>query len=235
MKNNKALLLPTPGVNDSTKILVSSWRPPEKETHLRKNLNKVHALVSGTQAFKPMMGNRSKLMNFVGKVQRVPVSIRNDLYRQSIGYNGRIFYGDSVHLRVYNVEDLTQSLFSVGQFCDSDLEVASSLKHTCLFRDTRSSHQPKSENTNYGSSSYPSHGTCGPIESPDIKGKKYILVIAGRLFKIHIALQAYLSSKSVRELPQNGVVERRNRNTDGSMHYNDDILESSHGYYGQKL
>ncbi|GKA56808.1 putative ribonuclease H-like domain-containing protein [Tanacetum coccineum] len=42
--------------------------------------------------------------------------------------------GDSVISRVYYVEGLGHNLFSVGQFCDSDLEVAFR-KHTCFVRD----------------------------------------------------------------------------------------------------
>ncbi|GKG41753.1 hypothetical protein Tco_0473504, partial [Tanacetum coccineum] len=36
---------------------------------------------------------------------------------------------------VYYVEGLGHNLFSVGQFCDSDLEVAF-MKHSCYVRDT---------------------------------------------------------------------------------------------------
>ncbi|GJW85978.1 putative ribonuclease H-like domain-containing protein [Tanacetum coccineum] len=43
--------------------------------------------------------------------------------------------GDSVISRVYYVEGLGHNLFSVGQFCDSDLEVAFR-KHSCYVRDT---------------------------------------------------------------------------------------------------
>ncbi|GJS83628.1 hypothetical protein Tco_0750169 [Tanacetum coccineum] len=44
--------------------------------------------------------------------------------------------GDSVISRVYYVEGLGHNLFSVGQFCDSDLEVAFR-KHTCFVRDSK--------------------------------------------------------------------------------------------------
>ncbi|GJW62608.1 retrovirus-related pol polyprotein from transposon TNT 1-94 [Tanacetum coccineum] len=43
--------------------------------------------------------------------------------------------GDSVISRVYYVEGLGHNLFSVGQFCDSDLEVAFR-KHSCYVRNT---------------------------------------------------------------------------------------------------
>ena len=50
-----------------------------------------------------------------------------------MGY-GDYVLGDSVISRVYYVEGLGQNLFSVGQFCDSDLEVAFR-KHTCFVRE----------------------------------------------------------------------------------------------------
>ncbi|GKB43638.1 hypothetical protein Tco_0888580 [Tanacetum coccineum] len=48
---------------------------------------------------------------------------------------GDYVVGDSVISRVYYVEGLGHNLFSVGQFCDSDLEVAFR-KHSCYVRDT---------------------------------------------------------------------------------------------------
>ncbi|GJS95650.1 hypothetical protein Tco_0802618 [Tanacetum coccineum] len=55
-------------------------------------------------------------------------------YKSSFGY-GDYVIGDSVISRVYYVEGLGHNLFSVGQFCDSDLEVAFR-KHSCYVRDT---------------------------------------------------------------------------------------------------
>nr|GFC51016.1 integrase, catalytic region, zinc finger, CCHC-type, peptidase aspartic, catalytic [Tanacetum cinerariifolium] len=43
--------------------------------------------------------------------------------------------GDSVISRVYYVEGLGHNLFSIGQFCDSDLEVTFR-KHSNYVRDT---------------------------------------------------------------------------------------------------
>nr|GFA20672.1 integrase, catalytic region, zinc finger, CCHC-type, peptidase aspartic, catalytic [Tanacetum cinerariifolium] len=50
------------------------------------------------------------------------------------GY-GDYVVGESVISRVYYMEGLGHNLFSVGQFCDSDLEVALR-KHSCYVRDT---------------------------------------------------------------------------------------------------
>ncbi|GKB76692.1 retrovirus-related pol polyprotein from transposon TNT 1-94, partial [Tanacetum coccineum] len=57
----------------------------------------------------------------------------NDHFGAIMGY-GDYVIGDSVISRVYYVEGLGHNLFSVGQFCDSDLEVAFR-KHTCFVRD----------------------------------------------------------------------------------------------------
>lgn len=50
-----------------------------------------------------------------------------------MGYGDYVF-GDNVISRVYYVEGLGHNLFSVGQVCDSDLEVAFR-KHTCFVRE----------------------------------------------------------------------------------------------------
>ncbi|GJX85812.1 integrase, catalytic region, zinc finger, CCHC-type containing protein [Tanacetum coccineum] len=81
---------------------------------------------------KHMTGNRSKLKNFVEKFIGT-VRFRNDHFGAIMGY-GDYVIGDSVISRVYYVEGLGHNLFSVGQFCDSDLEVAFR-KHTCFVRD----------------------------------------------------------------------------------------------------
>ncbi|GKC82473.1 hypothetical protein Tco_1138190, partial [Tanacetum coccineum] len=69
-----------------------------------------------------MTGNHSKLMNFVEKFIG-SVRFGNDHLGAIIGY-GDYVMGDSVISRVYYVEGLGHNLFFVGQFCDSDLEVA---------------------------------------------------------------------------------------------------------------
>ncbi|GKC20862.1 hypothetical protein Tco_1023012 [Tanacetum coccineum] len=61
------------------------------------------------------------------------VRFGNDHLRAIMGY-GDYVMGDSVISRVYYVEGLGHNLFSVGQFYDSDLEVAFR-KHTCFVRD----------------------------------------------------------------------------------------------------
>ncbi|GJU08026.1 retrovirus-related pol polyprotein from transposon TNT 1-94 [Tanacetum coccineum] len=62
------------------------------------------------------------------------VRFRNDHFGAIMRY-GDYVIGDSVISKVYYVEGLGHNLFSVGQFCDSDLEVAFR-KHSCYVRDT---------------------------------------------------------------------------------------------------
>ncbi|GJS31516.1 retrovirus-related pol polyprotein from transposon TNT 1-94 [Tanacetum coccineum] len=61
------------------------------------------------------------------------VRFRNDQIEKIIGYGDYQMRKVTISL-VYYVEGLGHNLFSVGQFCDSDLEVAFH-KHTCYIRD----------------------------------------------------------------------------------------------------
>ncbi|GJS88264.1 retrovirus-related pol polyprotein from transposon TNT 1-94 [Tanacetum coccineum] len=81
---------------------------------------------------KHMTGDRSRLRNFMKKFIGT-VRFENDHFGAIMGY-GDYVIGDSVIFRVYYVEGLGHNLFSIGQFCDSDLEVAFR-KHTCFVRD----------------------------------------------------------------------------------------------------
>nr|GEV68533.1 hypothetical protein [Tanacetum cinerariifolium] len=82
---------------------------------------------------KHMTRDRSRLMNFVKKFTGT-VRFRNDHFGAIMGYEDYVI-GDSVISRVYYVEGLGHNLFSVGQFCDSDLEVAFK-KLSCYVKDT---------------------------------------------------------------------------------------------------
>ncbi|GJX67341.1 retrovirus-related pol polyprotein from transposon TNT 1-94, partial [Tanacetum coccineum] len=71
---------------------------------------------------KHMTGDRSWLNNFMKKFIGT-VRFGNDHFGAIMRY-GDYVIGDSVISMVYYVEGLRHNLFSVGQFCDSDLEVA---------------------------------------------------------------------------------------------------------------
>ncbi|GKA68259.1 retrovirus-related pol polyprotein from transposon TNT 1-94 [Tanacetum coccineum] len=79
-----------------------------------------------------MTGNHSKLKNFVEKFIGT-FRFGNDHFGAIMGY-GDYVYGDNVISRLYYVEGLGHNMFSVGQFCDSDLEIAFR-KHSCFVRD----------------------------------------------------------------------------------------------------
>nr|GFA91833.1 retrovirus-related Pol polyprotein from transposon TNT 1-94 [Tanacetum cinerariifolium] len=78
-----------------------------------------------------MTGDRSQLINFVQKFLGT-VKFGNDHEAKIIGY-GDYQIGNVTISRVYYVEGLVHNLFSVGQFYDSDLEVAF-FQHTCFIR-----------------------------------------------------------------------------------------------------
>ncbi|GJY47250.1 retrovirus-related pol polyprotein from transposon TNT 1-94, partial [Tanacetum coccineum] len=80
---------------------------------------------------KHMTGNRSQLVNFVSKYLGT-VRFGNDQIARIMGYDDYQL-GNVTISRVYYVEGLGHNLFSVGQFCDADLEVAFR-KNTCFVR-----------------------------------------------------------------------------------------------------
>nr|GFA75514.1 retrovirus-related Pol polyprotein from transposon TNT 1-94 [Tanacetum cinerariifolium] len=71
---------------------------------------------------KHMTGNLKLLINFVWKVLGT-VRFGNDHVAAILGF-GDLQWGNILITRIYIVEGLGHNLFSVGQFCDSDLEVA---------------------------------------------------------------------------------------------------------------
>ncbi|GKB48946.1 putative ribonuclease H-like domain-containing protein [Tanacetum coccineum] len=80
---------------------------------------------------KHMTGDRSQLTNFVNKFLGT-VKFGNDHVAKILGYGDYQIENVTIS-RVYYVEGLEHNLFSVGQFCDSNLEVAFR-QHTCFIR-----------------------------------------------------------------------------------------------------
>ncbi|GJT14535.1 retrovirus-related pol polyprotein from transposon TNT 1-94 [Tanacetum coccineum] len=80
---------------------------------------------------KHMTGDRSLLKNFIEKFMGT-VRFGNDNFAAITGY-GDYIQGNITICHVYYVEGLGHNLFSVGQFCDGDLEVAFHSK-TCYVR-----------------------------------------------------------------------------------------------------
>ncbi|GJY87112.1 retrovirus-related pol polyprotein from transposon TNT 1-94 [Tanacetum coccineum] len=87
-------------------------------------------------SISPTIDNASRitnlLYNFVEKYLGT-VRFGNDQFAPILGY-GDLVQGNITINRVYYVEGLNHNLFSVGQFCDADLEVAFR-KSTCFVRD----------------------------------------------------------------------------------------------------
>ncbi|GJS00553.1 retrovirus-related pol polyprotein from transposon TNT 1-94 [Tanacetum coccineum] len=114
--------------------LVYSRKPRKSKTSVPVNNYKVVQIVlwyldSGCS--KHMTGDRSQLTNFVNKFLGT-VKFGNDHVAKIMGY-GDYQIGNVTISRVYYVEGLGHNLFSVGQFCDSNLEVAFR-QHTCYIR-----------------------------------------------------------------------------------------------------
>ncbi|GJW88126.1 hypothetical protein Tco_0163466 [Tanacetum coccineum] len=114
--------------------LVYSRKPRKSKTSVPVNNYKVVQIVlwyldSGCS--KHMTGDRSQLTNFVSKFFGT-VKFGNDHVAKIIGY-GDYQIGNVIISRVYYVEGLGHNLFSVGQFCDSNLEVVFR-QHTCYIR-----------------------------------------------------------------------------------------------------
>nr|GEX95438.1 reverse transcriptase domain-containing protein [Tanacetum cinerariifolium] len=96
---------------------------------LNFNISFVDALILDFGCTKHMMGNLKLLCNFVEKFLGT-VCFGNDQFVSILGY-GDLVQGNVTINRVYYVEGLNYNLFSVGQFCDADLEIAFR-KSTCF-------------------------------------------------------------------------------------------------------
>nr|GEU82745.1 retrotransposon protein, putative, unclassified [Tanacetum cinerariifolium] len=83
---------------------------------------------------KNMTGNIKLLSNFVEKYMGM-VKFGNDQTAPILGYRDLV-QGNVTIKKVYYVKGLNHNLFSVGQFCDADLEVAF-WKSTCYIRDLK--------------------------------------------------------------------------------------------------
>ncbi|GJR51061.1 integrase, catalytic region, zinc finger, CCHC-type containing protein [Tanacetum coccineum] len=114
--------------------LVYSQKPRKSKTNIPVSKSMVVQIVlwyldSGCS--KHMTGDRSQLTNFVNKFLGT-VKFRNDHVVKILGY-GDYHIRNVTISRVYYVEGLGHNLFSVGKFCDSNLEVAFR-QHTCFIR-----------------------------------------------------------------------------------------------------
>ncbi|GKE80570.1 hypothetical protein Tco_1550570 [Tanacetum coccineum] len=86
------------------------------------NIVQLILFVINSGCTKYMTGNLKLLCNFVEKYLGI-VRFGNDQFAPILSY-GDLVQGKITINRVYYVEGLNHNLFSVGQFCDADLEVA---------------------------------------------------------------------------------------------------------------
>nr|GEW78888.1 hypothetical protein [Tanacetum cinerariifolium] len=124
------------------------WKPKSD----KENLVEIVRFIVNSGCSKHMTGNLKLLLNFVEKFLGT-VKFRNDQIIPILGY-GDLVQGAVIIKRVYYVEGLNHNLFSVGQFCDADLEVAFR-KSTCYIHDLKGN----------------------DLLTASINGKRYVLVI----------------------------------------------------------
>ncbi|GKA28074.1 retrovirus-related pol polyprotein from transposon TNT 1-94 [Tanacetum coccineum] len=113
----------SPSVKNVVRKVKQVWKPKQ-----------VKQVWKPTGNILTTVGYRSRAQEFREKSSSGRVRFGNDHFGAIMGY-GDYVIGESVISRVYYVEGLGHNLFSVGQFCDSDLEVAFR-KHSCYVRDT---------------------------------------------------------------------------------------------------
>nr|GEY29740.1 integrase, catalytic region, zinc finger, CCHC-type, peptidase aspartic, catalytic [Tanacetum cinerariifolium] len=108
------------------------WVPKAKNENVQKKIVQLILFIVDSGCTKQMTGNLKLLCNFVKKFLGT-VCFGNDQFAPILGY-GDLVQGNVTINRVYYVEGLNHNLFSVGHFCDADLEVAFR-KSTCFVRD----------------------------------------------------------------------------------------------------
>ncbi|GJZ29241.1 putative ribonuclease H-like domain-containing protein [Tanacetum coccineum] len=170
---------------------------------------------------KHMTGDRSLLRNFVEKFMGT-VRFGNDNFAAITGY-GDYIHGNITICHVYYVEGLGHNLFSVGQFCDGDLEVAFRSK-TCYVRNLEGDDLlTGGRDSNLYTISISDMAASSPIclMSKATSTKSWLwhrrLLDNGTEFKnatlkAHYEKIGIMQQFSIARTPQqNGVVERRNR------------------------
>ncbi|GKA61465.1 retrovirus-related pol polyprotein from transposon TNT 1-94 [Tanacetum coccineum] len=181
---------PTIVENDTPKpvvTLVYSRKPRKSKTNVP---------VSKPKIIKSISANKKEPSKSWGSIDSdVPSSsldkCRNDHVAKILGY-GDYQIGNVMIKRVYYIEGLGHNLFSVGQLCDSNLEVAFR-QHTCFIRN---------------------------LEGDDLltgsrDNNLYTMSLGDMMASSPICLLSKASKTKTdnvaRSLQQNGVIERRNR------------------------
>nr|GEZ68323.1 Gag-Pol polyprotein [Tanacetum cinerariifolium] len=163
------------------------WVPKVKNEKVQKRVSfpvdnvsrivQLILLIVDYRCTKHMTGNLKLLCNFVEKFLGT-VRFGNDQFAPIHGY-GDLVQGNVMINKVYYVKGLNYNLFSVGQFCDADLELKyvkdelwSSYE---LSKAKRSSFKSKAVPSSKGRLNLLHIDLCGPMRVASINGKKYIL------------------------------------------------------------
>nr|GEX90102.1 hypothetical protein [Tanacetum cinerariifolium] len=179
--------------------------------HSKLNVVQIVLWYLDSSCSKHMTGDRSQLTNFVNKFLGT-VKFGNDHVAKIMGYGDYQIENVTIS-RVYFVEGLGHNLFFVGQFCDSDLEVAFR-QHTCFIRNLedkvlfgislsynlkkdhlcsacamgkskKKSYKLKSEDTNQEKLYLFHMDLCGPMRVESVNGKKSSLSLLMIIIDLH--------------------------------------------------
>ncbi|GJS33133.1 hypothetical protein Tco_0531515 [Tanacetum coccineum] len=130
VRQPNAQRIPKPSVLGKPTPFLNS--PEMRSFQTKQSIVQLILFIVDSGCTKHMTGNLKLLCNFVEKFMGT-VHFGNDQFAPILSY-GDLNQGNVTIKRVYYVEGLNHNLFSVGQFCDADLEVAFR-KSTCFVRD----------------------------------------------------------------------------------------------------
>ncbi|GJS37243.1 hypothetical protein Tco_0535625 [Tanacetum coccineum] len=116
-----------------------NWKPKSQKGNVNPNISMPLGNVSRTANIlkhkTPRFSTVSNTPLLLNSFAARTVKFGNDQIAPILGY-GDLVQGTITIKRVYYVEGLNHNLFSVGQFCDADLEVAFR-KSTCYIHDLK--------------------------------------------------------------------------------------------------
>nr|GEY18132.1 retrovirus-related Pol polyprotein from transposon TNT 1-94 [Tanacetum cinerariifolium] len=165
----------------------------EKQKKHHPKVIQIYLWCVDSGCFKHMTRNLKLLINLVWKFMG-SICFGNDHVAAILGFSD-LQWGNILITRVYFVEGLGHNLFSVGQFCDSDLKVAFR-RNACFVRNLEGVDLLKGDrSTNLYTINLHANENC------QYKWKAVCFGDCRRLLSLHV----------VRTPQQNGVVERRNR------------------------
>nr|GEY72052.1 hypothetical protein [Tanacetum cinerariifolium] len=179
--------------NSRDKLVAMTPKNKDKRVIFTESVVQIVLFYLNSGCSKHMTEDRSQLTNFINKLFGT-VKFGNDHMAKILGYGDYQIWNVTIS-RVYYVEGLGHNLFSVEQFCDSNLKVPFPRKglfrglpklkfkkdYLCsacgMEKSKKKPHKPKSKDTNQENLYLLHMDLCGPMRVASINGKKYILVI----------------------------------------------------------